>query len=258
MNDLPPGPPRTIRKSAYGRTQLFLPSKDVIMREVKCMGGIKKYDSVNVYHLLPEIYKRPNVVCWHCCEPITRPDQCTPIPRFYDNTERIYHVFGATCGPSCAKAYLIEHTTFDRGQALNVLTRMLQDVYKIYSPVIETPPRPALVRFGGVFDPTSLRHNTCRLVEPPFVSYCMIAEEQAADVQTDLPPMVRQPPIEEADTFDEPQPPALFAQFLNDRAKEEGTHSKETPVTRRRREPKVDEGGATITGPMSKFVKQTV
>jgi hypothetical protein len=264
MNDLPPGPPRVIRKSAYGRTQLFLPSKNVILREVKCMGGITKHDKVNVYHLLPEIYKQ-NVVCWHCCEPIQKVEQCIPIPRFYDNSEGVYHVFGATCSPNCTKAYLIEHTTFDRGQSLNVLTRMLQDVYKIYSPVIETPPRPALTRFGGIFDPTNTPKTECTLVEPPFISYCMIAEERAVNVQSIIPSMTRTPQIEEADTFDEPQPPALFEKFMKEQEGDEDmtSHSSTNeaytvplPLKRRRGVKSTENAASTSTGPMAKFVKK--
>jgi len=44
-----------IRKAPYGRTELFLPSKGTLLREVKCMGGISRYDRASVYHVLPQV-----------------------------------------------------------------------------------------------------------------------------------------------------------------------------------------------------------
>ena len=38
----------TIRKSSFGRTQLFLPEANVTLREVKCMGGIQRRDGASV------------------------------------------------------------------------------------------------------------------------------------------------------------------------------------------------------------------
>jgi hypothetical protein len=261
MNDPPPGPTRVVRKSAYGRTQLFLPSKGVILREVKCMGGIVKHNQVYIYHVLPEVFKQANIACWHCCEMIKDKKQCVPIPRFYDNVAKLYHVFGATCSANCAKAYLIEHKTFDRAQSLNVLTKMLRDVYHINHPIIETPPRAALVRFGGIFNPNVLSKTHCTLVEPPFISYSMIAAERAPNAEFEIP---TNPEVEEADTLDEPEPPALFEAFLQkeqkSQYKNENVETKEGQV-KRRREVHMTQAGHTSTGsmpvgPMAKFVKK--
>lgn len=183
---LPPAPhpstlPRLVRKSAYGRTQLFLPSHNVTLREIKCMGGVMRRDDASVFHTLPDAWKpsAQPVCCWHCCEPIEDPTTIVPLPRVYDTHAQCYHVYGATCSPGCAKAYVLEHTTFDRGNHLNVLVHMLREVFGVQGPIQETPPRPALRRFGGIFDPrTSCVKATCRLVEPPFVSYCMLVEER--------------------------------------------------------------------------------
>ena len=219
MNELPPVATRMIRKSAYGRTQLFLPSSSTLLREVKCQGGVVRHDAANVYHVLPEVFlaKGP-VACWHCCEEIRNVAETgIPLPRVYDSVEKTYHVYGITCSPGCAKSYILEHTTFDRGQHLNVLVRMLREIYGVTGPVVETPPRPALRRFGGSFDPAVQLKAQCRLVQPPFVSYTMLAEERLGDVVTDLPSAVAAADataVEEADTFDEPEPPALFDQFM--------------------------------------------
>ena len=252
-NNLPPEPVRIIRKSAYGRTQLFLPSKGTVVREVKCMGGVVKYDQANVYHVLPELYTR-SVNCWHCCEKV---EKCTPIPRFYDVNEGVFYVYGATCSPNCAKAYIIEHTSFDRGQTLNVLTRMLHDVYDIHTPIIATPPRASLVRFGGFVDATQKVCAEITIVEPPFVSYCMLAQEHAAneeDTQFFVCPTVNN--VEEADTFEEPPPPGLYHDFVNQQKQQATLTGSEHHTTKRSRDSQTQQNIKENKGPMAKFVKK--
>ena len=141
-----------VRKSAFGRTQLFLPSTTEIIREVKCMGGVAKRDTVAVYHMLGDARLEPGACCWHCTEDIPEENSVVPLPRVYDSSEGVFHTYGRTCSPGCAKAYILEHTSFDRGQHLNVLVKMLREVYGFTDPVVETPPRAGLKRFGGVFD----------------------------------------------------------------------------------------------------------
>lgn len=269
MNELPPRAPRVIRKSAYGRTQLFLPSKDALIREVKCMGGVVRYEQAHVYHVLPDCRHRPNVLCWHCCEPIENPKSCVPIPCFFDSIEVVYHVYGATCSPGCAKAYIIEHTSFGRSQQLNVLSTMLRDVYAISTAVIETPPRPTLVAFGGCFDPKRTMKTECKLVHPPFVSYCMIAEEKAQASSSTL--SLRSLHIEEADMLDEPPPPALFTSFVAKKHTENNSAAEAVQTGRvtggpskRVRDSRTGANGAgssssgtsAVLGPMAKFVKK--
>ena len=131
----PPRRARLVRKSAYGRTQLFLPDRGVVMREVKCMGGVLRRDAASVFHLLAEARHEPGAACWHCCEPIDGdPSTVVPLPRLYDAAAQVYHVYGRTCPPGCAKAYVLEHTTFDRGQHLNTLVRMLREVFGVEGP----------------------------------------------------------------------------------------------------------------------------
>ena len=222
--ELPPAPPRLVRKSAYGRTQLFLPSTSAVLREVKCMGGITRHDTANVYHTLPHAHETASA-CWHCAEPI--PAHCPtaiPLPRLYDPDEKLYHVYGRTCSPGCAKAHVLETTTFDRGQHLNTLVKMLREVYGVTQPVVAAPPRAALRRWGGAFDPRNQPRAECRLVAPPFVSYCMIVEERAAEEQLPTAP-------EEADTLDEPPPPGLFADYVRTRQQQPPPSATSTTTT---------------------------
>jgi len=235
---------RLLRKSSYGRTQLFLQDSEVMFREVKCMGGIVRRDVANVYHTLPDARGVSGSACWHCCEMIDNEDHVIPLPRVYDATEHVYHVYGRTCSPACAKAYIIEHTTFDRGQHMNTLVQMLRNVYNVSGPILEAPPRPAMKRFGGSFDPGISPKATCRLVQPPFVSYCMIVEEQHCETQK--LPVLSEMDVEDADTFEEPLPPAMFDTYLQKRtaSTREGGESS-TPQPKKSRS----------QGPMSKFFK---
>ena len=238
----------TIRKSPYGRTQLYVPSESALLREARCLGGAVRYGTSNVYHHLPDPRRSSApVCCWHCCEPIADSTTAIPLPRVYDPGEDVYHVYGRTCSPSCAKAYVLEHTTFDRGQHLNTLVRMLRDVYGVRGPVVETPPRPALKRFGGTFDPRNVTSAaSCRLVEPPFVSYCMIVEEHARASGREAV-VVEDADMEDDGALEEPEPPALFENFLVERR---GNPAK-APASRRASPP----SRAPRAGPMSKFCK---
>ena len=257
MDELPPQPSRLIRKSAHGRTQLFLPSTSALLREVKCMGGIQRYDTANVYHVLPDVYKEGASCCWHCCEALRECEPSIPIPRLYDSSERLFHVYGATCSLGCAKAYILEHTTFDRGQHLNVLVKMARDVYGHHDVIVETPPRPALRRFGGAFDPTTRRQRaTCRIVEPPFVSYCMLVEEVAtsAGAITELPRAPVSMQVEEAATFEEPPPPSLFAEYLA-RRRTGAPPANHPPAASSSSEASSSKRPRTGAGPLSRFAK---
>lgn len=178
-----------VRKTAYGRTMLFLPEKGSIIREVKCMGGTQQHRHANVYHVLPSLMSARPVHCWHCCEDLSSSTRI-PLPRFYDLFTKTYYVYGATCSPECAKAYVAEHSTFDRGHQMSTLFKMLREVYGVVDQIVQTPSRPCLVRFGGFLQPKTRKDVVCQVVEPPFVSYCMIAEEKNifdSNTETSIP-----------------------------------------------------------------------
>lgn len=187
MDDILPKPnnepPASIRKSAFGRTNLFLNSDDAIFKEVKCSASsMARQATASIYHMHAtntlDISKHENIVCWHCCHAFE--GSGFRLPRSYDASEKIYHVFGCYCSANCAKAYILEHSTFDRGYQMNVFVRMLREVYGIDTSVIEAPPRISLKMFGGPFDIDTFRtqKNVCFVVHPPFVSYCMLIEER--------------------------------------------------------------------------------
>lgn len=285
--ELPPVP-QLVRKSAYGRTALFLPTRGAMLREVKCMGGVERHDRANVYHVLEDTYNsQKEVACWHCCDMIPSDGPRIPLPRIYDTADKTYHVYGSTCCAGCAKAYVLEHTSFDRGQHLSVLMKMLREVYGIRGDVCEMPPRPALQRFGGMFDPRRIRAadaertRSYRMIEPPFVSYCMIVEEHLgeeaarAGLRTDWakgdtvaplsqPSSQPPPPSQEAITaqdvemLEEPLPPGLYTAYMQTRqgasAQTEGSSSHAEAAPKRGREaPPPHQPSDKRTGPMTRF-----
>lgn len=178
-------PPISIRKSAFGRTNLFLNSNSMLFREVKCSAStMARQATASIYHMhdTNNIEEKKesskNLVCWHCCHPFE--DEGFRLPRSYDPSEKVYHVYGWFCSANCCKGYILEHSTFDRGYQMNVFVRMLREVYHIESGIIEAPPRISLKMFGGPFDIETFRRqkNVCFVVHPPFVSYCMLIEER--------------------------------------------------------------------------------
>lgn len=232
---------RLLRKTAHGRTQLFLPTQNTIIREVKCMGGVGRHKNACLYHVLPELAERTDVSCWHCGEQVGA--SSVPIPRVYDSVDRVYHVYGTTCSLSCAKAYILEHTSFDRGNHLNVLVRMAREAYGVTEPIVATPPRPALRRFGGNFEP---RQGTCcLLVEPPFVSYGMLVSETRSEGTAEPAAF---PVAEEPETLQEPPPPGLFDDFA-------ATHTPAPRPPPKRRTPVTSELPPSTTGPLAKFMR---
>lgn len=184
MNDaLPPREEYgTLRKAAFGRTNLFLTSSTAIFKEIRCSASFNtRQASASVFHAHGgnnAQTKPESCVCWHCCHPYEGVG--FRLPRLYDPNESVYHVYGWMCSANCAKAYILEHSTFDRGYQMNIFVRMLREVYGIEESINETPPRTALKMFGGPFDIETFRKqtNVCLTVTPPFVSYCMLIEER--------------------------------------------------------------------------------
>lgn len=212
-----------MRKSVCGRTSLFLPSESTILRTVKCNGGISQHDASSLFHILPAAHESAEPLrCWHCADTVTR-EKIIALPRSYDAEENQFHVYGACCSPACAKAYILEHASFDRSQQLNTLARMLFVVHGIEGEIREMPPRASLKTFGGSFDPEKFRDasrdTTLRLLTPPFVSYCMLVEERSMQ-ETRLPSFVPVPAaVEEEDAFAQEMPPALFTDFVAKKGK---------------------------------------
>lgn len=173
-----------LRKCSFGRTNLFLVPSTVRFREVKCTSTLSRQAITSVFHPHASSSSRMgekgvSSACWHCCHTFEGEDGFRA-PRVFDPVEKVFHVYGWFCSANCAKAYVLEHSTFDRGYQMSVFSRMLRDVYSVIGPVVESPPRIALRMFGGPLDIDEFRTHkrSFSIVSPPFVSYCMLVEEK--------------------------------------------------------------------------------
>jgi hypothetical protein len=171
----------TFRKAAFGRTSLFLKTPSALFRDIRAPSAAARQTDASIFHAHignNQCVRKPDCACWHCCHAYE--SEGFRIPRVFDPQEQQYHVYGWFCSANCAKAYILEHSTFDRGYQMNIFVRMLRQVYKIETAIDEAPPRLSLKMFGGPFDIEAFRKETnlCTLVTPPFVSYSMLIEER--------------------------------------------------------------------------------
>lgn len=241
MDEVIPRNPSSIRKSAFGRTTLFIPSSNVLLREVQCMGGVNRYENVSIYHMHKTNDRK--VDCWHCCEAFE--GETFNIPRLYDPVEKVYHVYGSFCSPNCGKAYILENSTYDRGQHLNTFVRMLREVYGVTEKVVEAPPRISLNKFGGPFNIENFRSmkNICSIIKPPFVSYCMVVEERTATKATDKHELFKSSAPKEnmdEDISDIPSKP-LYEDFLKNKTTKTSLSEPEVKPTRSRKRKEKDD-----------------
>lgn len=169
----------TIRKSAFGRTQLFHNDGNITFKELQCASSVvRRMDHECKFHST-DIMNKKGTCCWQCCH--TFENEAIRLPRLYDVYEGVYHVYGNFCSLSCAKGYLMQLPFFEKEQHLYVFNRMASEVYNV-SEVVEAPPRESLQIFGGPFSIEEYRNKThrCVIQNPPFVSYCMLVEEKLA------------------------------------------------------------------------------
>lgn len=230
-------PPVSIRKSAFGRTNLFLASNTTLFKEVKCSASYTtRQATASLYHMHQgnkSLEKKECIVCWHCCHSFDGAG--FKLPRSYDATEKMYHVYGWFCSANCCKAYILEHSTFDRGYQMNVFVRMLREIYDIHEAIVESPPRISLKMFGGPFDIETFRtqKNVCFVVHPPFISYSMLIEERlpienigekSNTIQKGTVRGLRRPVVDSVCFQDDISIPsastALYSEFLKQDAKE--------------------------------------
>jgi hypothetical protein len=182
----------SLRKSVAGRTSLFMQNGDTLVRNVRSSGALGRQDVGCAFHVLQRV--EDGVCCWHCCEPLADASAPFRIPKAYDPRECVYHVYGIFCQAACAKAHIIESTGFDRAQQLSTFASMMRDVYNVHDTVLEAPPRFALRKFGGPLSIDDFQRNDrhCSIVEPPFVTYCMLLREGMpggdGEVHASVPP----------------------------------------------------------------------
>ena len=201
-----------IRKSSYGRTNFFEEGTHF----KQCNSTVVPVSTSSVFHTLPPLeeeseLRRRQILCWHCCHPIFPPtngakrkrkggdpkegeeESTTRVyraPRMYDPQNSTFHVYGYFCSPSCIKTYVLDHTSFDRGEHMYAFVKMMREVYGVEEEVKEAPPREMLLSFGGPLPLSEFRTmtNECEIVKPPFVSYRMIVEERTPSLSLQVAP----------------------------------------------------------------------
>lgn len=257
----------SIRKSAFGRTDLFLSSSSVKFNDYKCSSSMNaRQVGRSMYHMHTgnnSHTRPPACLCWHCCHDYE--GEGYRVPRIFDTMQNLYHVYGWFCSPNCAKTYIIENSSFDRGYQMNIFIRMLRDVYDINHMIQESPPRLSLQIFGGPFDIERFRsnHNTCRLVQPPFVSYSMLIEEHANESKGNETNNVfngsvrglRRPSVSQAQSDTrhldgKAKPESLYNMYLKDRSSMSVDDS--TTNTQPKR-PRAEAKSTKTAGGLSKF-----
>lgn len=109
--------------------------------------------------------------CWHCCHELGDKDVPVSIPQRMVGDK--FETFGYFCSLSCAKAYILEHPTFDSRRQLLYLNKVATEIYGVRPPIVQAPPRLCLKRFGGDLDIEEFRRagggrvvHTCEV--PPF------------------------------------------------------------------------------------------
>lgn len=201
-----------LRKSAFGRTSIFT---DVDPRtSIHCVrtasAATQRIDGA-LYHDLADASKRVETLCcWHCCEPMDPEGPHFAIPKTFNAAENMFYVYGHFDCLACCKAYIMAESGFDRGHQVNTFMQMAREVYACSEDIVEAPPRVSLRKFGGPFDMDEFRQKptVARVVSPPFVSYCMLAEECA----THNDEYMRIGEVDD-DVFAEPAPVSLYDEF---------------------------------------------
>ena len=220
----------SVRRHAHARTDLFLGDPNVVFRDIRCMGGVVRREDASAYHTLAPAFAAAaaGTSCWHCCEPIAADGVVVPLPRAYDDVTGAFHVYGRTCSPGCAKAYIIEHTSFDRSQHLALLFKMLRQAFGVVGPVVERR-RARAAPPGGPSDP-SRRAAACT---PPPGAALRLAQHAGGGASARRPcrrptrrARCREPRRgaaedtagDEEGEFAEPAPPPLFDAFVATRS----------------------------------------
>lgn len=244
----------SLRKSAHGRVSLFHTPNNVQTRNIRISSGLHR-DKSAVYHKLLE--RKQDIACWHCCEMICRTDPLYQVPRSYDPSLDSFYVYGAFCTLACCKAYIESCDAFVKWHQMTIFHKMTSVVYGIHEPIVAAPPRISLQKFGGVMSIDAFRKlpKPTAIIEPPFVSYCMLLEERTSDPSSNVTEV--QNPIEinvEAvvsggqrakqqmrepmnDDFSEPPPNSMYDTYVSTHA---GAATQADGAARKKRTRKAD------------------
>ena len=247
----------TVRKSAFGRTSLFLTGDErVLVRTIRTVSSAMRRNDGSIYHNLSSSSSRvKDIHCWHCCEKIK--GESFFVPKAFDSTEKVFHVYGHFDSLECAKAFIVEQSSFDHGHQMNMFTKMVREVYGIEEDIWQAPPRITLQKFGGPFDITKFKKKPfkSRIIEPPFVSYCMLAEERPTEtfIADTLGSRIDDDDVKSTvddDEFAEPPPISMYDTYLQEHATDDVQNTSTSEPAKKKR------NTGSSSGNLSKFMKK--
>ena len=135
-----------------------------------------------------------SIVCWHDCHRFdTVPIPIPKVSRHTNNNQNtVYTIFGVFCSCNCAVAYILERNTYDQQLMLLLFKQMVIDVFHLNTRDVFTfepaPPRIFLDLFGGHLSITQFQESSLvsrnTLLNPPFISYSMVLEENTRQNST--------------------------------------------------------------------------
>jgi len=94
-----------------------------------------------------ELPIKTNIWCWWCCHPFDTPPRF--IPTKYDELRRRYRVTGNFCSWSCAKAFMMNDSSYITNKSTIMLTSLIREIHGSYYNIHSAPPRTTLKAFGG-------------------------------------------------------------------------------------------------------------
>lgn len=125
--------------------------------------------------------RKTDTCCWNCCHSFDTTPVC--IPKKYDETTNLFHVYGIFCSWNCAKTHLEDEYHSIASEQFMWMCIMAKDVFgcDIYSTLVSAPPRFCLTMFGGEMTIEQYREKSlttvCEILEPPMISHFMMLRQ---------------------------------------------------------------------------------
>lgn len=142
----------------------------------------------------PIVIEKTNIVCWwDTCNFDTIP--CFIPDKYYNNK---YYVFGCFCSFNCALAYNMNMNDYRAQTRHSLIKKLCSHLYSSTDPVIASPEREILEKFGGNITIEDFRNKSIllrkeyKLTLPPMIPLIPIIEESTRDSNIIVPAKVNQ------------------------------------------------------------------
>ena len=187
---------------------------------------------------LPRWPKRTDVACFNCAANFDGPP--LPLPYEFDEIRQTWKVGGCFCGVPCAKRFLVDQRSPVMGLQRMWLRRLCGVLFKDgegRADVPAAPPRRALRTFGGHLPLDEYRGKrgnagTVRILEPPLISYPVVAHIERSDGQLGMVKNLKRPPKQRKTAAAAPAAAAAAPKGLLRTMPEEAEESKSSASAR--------------------------